>query len=238
MDTDPDNPTDTDGYRAARDAGWEAGDPLPETTGDSTAEVDGGTGVRRPVRSRPQRMHDALVLGLRSLLDSGCLGTRGKQAPHIGVTIPIGALNAAPGALPAVGDSGQPLALSLVQQWTQDAWITRFVLDLKHRVVESSHRERTLKAHERAISDVQTGRACHAATCRFGPNPPPGIRVVPHHADAWHRTSTTSLSTTVPLCEADHHQLHHGRTLTLRDGRRLSADGWVDPSQPEPEPPF
>jgi hypothetical protein len=120
----------------------------------------------------------------------------------------------------------------------QDAWITRFVLDLKHRVVESSHRERTLKAHERAITDVQTGGACQAATCRYGPNPPPGVRIVPHHEDAWARTGTTSLSTTVPLCEADHHHLHTGRTLLLRDGRRLTADGVVDPNQPVPEPPF
>jgi hypothetical protein len=195
MDTDPDNTTDTDGYRAARDNGWHDGDPLPQD---------------KPVRSRPQRMHDALVLSLRSLLDAGCLGTRGKQAPYIGVTLPLGALNAAPGALPAVGDSGQPLPLSLVRQWMHDAWITRFVLDLKHRVIEASHRERTLKAHERAITDTQTGRACHAATCRYGPNPPPGVRIVPHHQDAWQRTGITSLSTTVPLCEADHHHPAHG----------------------------
>ncbi len=31
----------------------------------------------------------------------------------------------------------------------------------------------------------------------------------------------------VLLCEQDHAALHRGQTITLNDGRRLSADGWI-----------
>ncbi len=109
-----------------------------------------------------------------------------------------------------------------------DAWITRFVLDLTHRVLESSHRGRTLKAHERRIKDLETGRACESATCPYGPHPPPGVRLVPHHPDAYARTGTTSVHDTALLCEQEHAQLHAGATLTLRNGHRLNATGWLD----------
>lgn len=215
-ETDPDNPTDTDGWQQARDGGWLPGDPWP-----------GATSRGPVVRSRPQRLHDALVIALRTLLDSAGLGVRGKAAPHIAVTVTLPTLNGAPGALPAVGASGQRLPLSLVTAWMQDAYVTRYVLDLRHRVVETSHTERTLKAHERRIKTVETGGACQSASCPRGPDTPPGTRLVPHHPDAWARTGTTSVDDTVMFCEREHGQLHRGATLTLRDGRRINADGWV-----------
>lgn len=214
-ETDPDNPSDTEGWQQARDGGWLPGDPLP-----------GATSRGPVVRSRPQRLHDALVLALRTLLDTAALGVRGKAAPHIGVTVPLATLNGAPGALPAVGGSGQRLALSLVTAWMQDAYVTRYVLDLRHRVVETSHTERTLKAHERRLKTVETGGACQSAGCPRGPDSPPGTRLVPHHPDAWAHTGTTSVGDTVMLCEQEHGWLHRGATLTLRDGRRLNARGW------------
>ena len=51
--------------------------------------------------------------------------------------------------------------------------------------------------------------------------------LVPHHPDAWASTGTTSVLDTVMLCEPEHRELHRGATLTLRDGRRLDAGGWV-----------
>lgn len=212
-ETDPARPDDTAAHAEAAEGG----------SADSVAE-------RLPARSRPQRLHDALVLGLRALLDSGALGVRGKVAPHVGVTVPLGALAGAPGALPAVGGSGQHLPLSLVAAWLQDAWVTRYVLDLRHRVVESSHTERTLKAHERRVKAVETARACQSAGCPRGPDTPAGVRLVPHHVEAWARCGRTSLDDTVLLCEQEHALLHRGAVLTLRDGRRLRAQGWCPPA--------
>ena len=57
-------------------------------------------------RSRRQQDHDALTLGLRALLDSGALGTRGKNVPHLFITLGLDALHDSPGALPAVAASG------------------------------------------------------------------------------------------------------------------------------------
>ena len=213
-ETDPDNPSDTSGWQSAREGGWLPGDPWPGAEGGA-------------VRSKPQRLHDALVVALRTMLDSAVLGVRGKAAPHVAVTVPLATLCGAPGAVPAVGASRERLPLSLVTAWMQDAYVTRYVLDLRHRVVETSHTERTLKAHERRWKTVETGGACQSASCPRGPDSPPGTRLVPHHPDAWASTGTTSVLDTVMLCEPEHRQLHRGATLTLRDGRRLDAGGWV-----------
>jgi hypothetical protein len=211
---DPDNPGDTAAAEALRASGWQFGDPFP--TGLAPSE--------QPVpRSRARRLHDALRLALRSLLDSGELGVRDKIAPHISVTIGLAALQSEPGATPATGAAGVTLPLTLIKKWWCEAYVTRFVLGLGHRVLEVSHSARTLKAHERRIKHLETGGHCQGAGCCRGP----GHRLIPHHVDAWARHGTTSLDETVLLCESDHGALHRGGTLTLKDGRRLDENGWV-----------
>ncbi len=207
---DEDNPVDTAGYGQARQAGWQPGDELP---------ADGCAGPR----SLDQRRHDALKHGLRRYLDSGIAGLREKVAPHLAITVPIEALHDAPGALPPVAASGARLPRSLVRSWWCDSSVTRFVLGLGRRVVELSHTERTLKAHERRIKRIETGGRCQGAGCRRGP----GDRLVPHHVDPWSDVGTTSLGDTVLLCEQTHHDLHSGKTILLKDGRRLGPHGWV-----------
>lgn len=212
-ENDPDRPLDTEAWARLREQGWELGDPVP-------AELDGPCTAPR---SKAQRMHDALRLALRALLDSGGLGSRGKAAPHINVTTDLDTLNQQPGARPSVGGSGQRLPLSLVTSWWCDAYVTRFVLGLGHRVLEMSHTERTLKAHERALKRVETGGHCQGAGCTRGP----GCRLIPHHVYAFAQHGRTSIVETVMLCELSHALLHKGATITLKDGRRLNASGWV-----------
>jgi len=207
---DQDNPADTAAYGSARQDGWQPGDELP-------------SGCAGP-RSLDQRRHDALKHALRRYLDSGIAGLRDKVAPHLAVTVPIETLHDEPGALPAVGASGARLPRSLVTRWWCDSSITRFVLGLGRRVVELSHTERTLKPHERRIKRLETGGRCQGAGCRRGP----GDRLIPHHADPWARSGTTSLGQTVLLCEQTHHDLHSGKTIRLKDGRRLGPHGWLE----------
>ena len=210
---DPDNPVDTDGYRAARQDGW--------TSADGADGLDGG---RAPApRSRRQRQHDALKNALRLLLDSGILGLRDTVAPHIGVTTGLDTMHAAPGAAPAVGDSGARLPRTLVRKWWCDSSVTRFVLGLGRKVIETSHTERTLKAHERRAKRIETGGRCQSAGCRCGP----GTKLIPHHPNAWARSGITSYDDTVLLCEPNHTHVHTGGTLRLRDGRLLGPDGWI-----------
>jgi hypothetical protein len=213
---DPDNPTDTTAAQQLRDAGWEFGDPFPDGIDPTGRSWD------RP-RSRSRRMHDALRLALRAILDSGELGLRDKVAPHIGVTVGLDTLHREPGSTPAAAASGVTLPLSLVKKWWCDSYVTRYVLGLGHRVVESSHTSRTLKPHERRIKHLETGGHCQGAGCCRGP----GYPLIPHHVDAWARCGSTSLQETVLFCESDHAALHRGETITLKDGRRLNADGWV-----------
>jgi hypothetical protein len=210
LTADPDNPTDTAAWAQARQEGRQPGDDL-------RPEVCGGP------RSLDQQRHDALRNGLRRYLDSGITGQRDKTAPHLSVTVPVEALHDEPGALPPVAASGARLPRSLVRTWWCDSAVTRFVMSLGHRVLETSHTERTLKAHERRAKRVETGGRCQGAGCCRGP----GTRLVPHHGEPWARCRTTSLSDAVLLCEQTHALLHRGRTIRLKDGRRLGPDGWI-----------
>lgn len=213
MATDPENSVDTEAYRAARADGWTDAD------GDEAL-----AGQRSPApRSRRQRQHDALKRALRLLLDSGMLGLRDKVAPHVSVVVTDDGLQGTPGAAPAVGGSGRPLPRWLVRSWWCDSAVSRFVMGLGRKVIETSHTERTLKPHERRAKRVETGGWCQCAGCRSGP----GSVLIPHHPDAWAKTGTTSFWDTVMLCEADHARLHRGETIRLRDGRLLNEHGWV-----------
>ncbi len=115
--TDPDNPADTAAWASRRriDAGVPADDPDVEP---------------RAPRSKVQRDHDALALGLRALLDSGALGTRGKAVPHLLITVPLATLNNEPGAPPAVAASGASIPAPLARRWLCDSQLTRLVLSL------------------------------------------------------------------------------------------------------------
>lgn len=204
MATDPDNPDDTAAHAALRETG------------------DLRDGLRP--RSRLQRQHDALKLGLRRLLDSGVLGTRVKARPHLDVLVGLDTLAAAPGALPARSGSGAALALTTVRRWLCDSELTRMVLGAGSRVTESSHTARTLKAHERRALQVQWGGRCAGAGCVRGPGHP----LVPHHVQPFWQAGTTSVADTVPLCDQEHHDLHEGgRRIQLKDGRWIGPDGWV-----------
>jgi hypothetical protein len=214
---DPDNPVDTAEFAAARADGWQPLDGHP-TDGPAVAESCG-----RP-RSWRQRRHDALRNGLRRYLDSGIAGLRDKVAPHLSVTVSLAALHDAPGALGPVAGSGALLPRSLVRAWWCDSAVSRFVLGLGGKVIETSHTERTLKPHERRAKRIETGGGCQGAGCTRGP----GSRLVPHHPTPWAVCGTTSLTETVLLCDQSHHDLHSGgHVLRLRDGRLLGPDGWV-----------
>ena len=100
-------------------------------------------------------------------------------------------------------------------------------MTLAGEVIETSHTERTLKAHERRALHAQTGGQCQAAGCHRTAAQL-GTTLIPHHADPWVSRGTTSLSDTVLRCPASHHDLHEeGHTLLLKDGRRVGPAGWV-----------
>ena len=205
---DPDSPTDTEGFEQLRAEGWQSGDDLPAAAGP---------------RSLRQKRHDALRNGLRRYLDAGIAGLREKVAPHLAVTVGVDLLQEQPGALPAVSTTtGARLPASLIRRWSCDSAVTRFVFSLGGRVLEVSHTERTLKAHERRAKKLENGGKCQSRGCRRAGQ-------IPHHADPWASGGATSLRDTVLVCRPCHHDLHTGKkVLRLSDGRWLNEDGWTD----------
>jgi hypothetical protein len=214
----------------------------PEAVDDTARQAAGGAAVDDdtlaphdwPVdlpapRSRRRQRHDALVRGLRALLDAGALGVRGKVAPHIAVTVGVDQLEGVPGSLPARTDHGGRLSLPTVRGLLCGSTFTRLVLDARRRVVEASHTQRTSTALERLVLKVQGGAVCSGAGCARGPAT--SHRLVPHHGSLFSRTGTTELADTVLLCAPHHdHDLHaQRRTLRLKDGRVLGPDGWLRP---------
>jgi hypothetical protein len=210
---DADNPVDTRAAATLREQGLDPYDPdLPISTD-------------RP-RGKAQRLHDAFKLLLKRSIDSGALGSSGKQPVHVGITISNAALHDQPGAMPPRTDSGRTIPLSLARRWLCDSAITRFVLGLGGRVLSASHTERTLKPHERKIKHLETSGICQTAGCQRGH--PTGHTLIPHHVIPYATCGSTSLTDTALLCEQHHADLHVGsRPLRLKDGRHLNEHGWL-----------
>jgi hypothetical protein len=214
--TDPAAPDDTTAWREGRDA-----------VGDDTLGPQDWPAEQRRPRSRAQQRHDALTRGLRALLDSGALGTRGKAAPHVGVTVDLDFVQGVPGSLPARTRHGARLSRQQIRELLCRSTFTRLVLDATSRVVEVGHTQRTSTALERLILGVQCGGVCQRAGCGNGPRN--GYRLRPHHGELFSNTGRTALDDTVLICEPDHdHELHgKGRALRLKDGRVLGPNGWI-----------
>ena len=210
-------PADTAAAAALRAQGVDPHDP------DHTAGCAG-----QGPRSRRQQHHDALTTALGRYLAAGLGGTHDKAPVHLIVTVSAAALDGTPGALPARGASGQHLPVSLVRRWAcGPSRLTRHTLSLPGRAIETSHTERTLKAHERRAKRTETAGHCQAAGCRRSAGQL-GARMHQHHATPWATTGTTSLADTVLLCDSSHRDLHEGhKKIRLKDGRVLGPDGWA-----------
>lgn len=214
---DPDNADDTEAWRALRDQGLAPDDAEP---------------AERP-RARRRRMHDALSRLLERHLEAGLAGSHHKLPLVVNVTLPADAIDGRSGALPPMGDSGAPLPRALVRRWWCDARVTAFFVRRGGTVVGTAHAGRTLTAIERRAALIQHDNRCAGVgCCRGRPDPLRPLR--PHHVQRFAEDGLTWLEDTVMICDTLHHDLHAGgRTVLLRDGRRLREQGWVDP-----EPPF
>jgi hypothetical protein len=212
--TDPENPLDTAAWREGRQ----------DSDLDGLAPDDWPAARPRP-RSKRQQRHDALRSLLRKALDAGALGKREKAFPHIAVLVGLDVVNGVPGSLPGRTAHGARLARWQIRKMLSTSVFSRMVLDGRRKVVEVSHTQRTLTATERRILYAQWGNRCAGATCIRGPAT--GDPLVPHHVDLFSRTGTTSLDGALPLCDQEHTVLHDGHVIRLRDGRLVSAEGWM-----------
>jgi hypothetical protein len=235
MRRDEDNPRDTAAAAAMREKGLDPSDPDDLVHSSLRSYLAGpseqGSSDMLPaasvIRSRRQRMHDALRNGVARYLGAALGGVADKVPVHVSVTVGVEQLAGEPGALPARSSSGSLVPTALLERWMCDSAVTRFVMSLRGLVMEASHTERTTKAHERRAKKIETGGQCQCMGCRTS-TAVPGAVLIPHHVYGYARHGVTSHRETVLLCPASHHAVHEGgKTIQLKDGRWLNADGWV-----------
>ena len=225
---DEENPADTATAEALRAQGFDPYDP--DCTGTFTVPKLEGP-VRWP-RGRPQRLHDALKNLLQRYLAADLAGVHDKKPVQINVTISSAEPDGAPGALPATAGSGARLPRRLIQRWWCNATTTTFLLSRGWIPLGVQHTGRTLTATERTALDVQGGHRCAGSGCCPGRTDDPLVSLEPHHVNAYSSCGTTNLRESIWACPTLHHDLHHGRTVLLRNGRYLNDKGWADPESP------
>ncbi|MCW2600470.1 MAG: uncharacterized protein JWM02_2299 [Frankiales bacterium] len=220
---DPDNPDDTASAQALREQGLNPYDP-------DHLDVPDRTSLRWP-RSKGRRLHDALKNLLQRYLGADLAGRRHKQPVRISVTVSTDVIDQVPGASPATAASGARLPRSLIQRWWCNASTTTFLLSRGWIPLGVQHTGRTLTATERQALDLQTERRCAGLGCCPGRRDDPTVTLEPHHVHAYAATGTTNVHDTIWACDTLHHDLHHGKTVQLRNGRYLSQHGWTtDPN--------
>ncbi len=233
---DPDNAQDTKAKAPVDHADPDRQDPLlRELQKDlhnalnDAEDDDRRAQVRRP-RSKAQRLHDALKIVLQQHLAAGLVGSTEKAPVAMTVTLPGSLLEGRPGALPGRGRSGVPLPKSLLRQWWHDVSVTVYVLSRGLIPLGLVHAGRTLSAKERVAAHLQRGGLCDGVgCCRPGD---PLVALTPHHLYAFAKNRLTSLAETVMACPSLHQDIHHGRTVQLRDSRWINEDGLWEPPEP------
>ncbi len=235
---DPSNPEDT---QAAADLRNQSGHTDATQTPDTPTHLDDRgqldqaiaeqveqdwdlhDGAQRP-RSKGQRLHDAFKQLLQRHLDAGLAGSHDKTPVTLNVLVRTSRLDDHPGALPAMGGSGQTLPASLLRRWWCNSKVTAFLLSPRFIPIGASHGQRTLTALERTAARVRDGGCAGHGCCR--PNDPL-TELVPHHVQPWATHRNTSLADSVLACPRLHHDLHHGKTVQARNGRWLNEHGWT-----------
>jgi hypothetical protein len=230
---DPTNPLDTQARDAARreQAAREGvdlftdGAPLPAWDADRFGVRDDEPLVPR---TRSRRLHDALDGLLGRYLEQGLGGSHDKVPVQITLTLSSALPDGVPGALPARGATGRPLARSLVRRWWCDAHITALVMSRGWKPLGIAHTGRTLRGLERTASLTQHDHRCAGLDCCPG-RAGPLTDLVPHHLLEHSRHRRTSIDETVWLCPTAHHDIHTGKKrLRLRDGRLIDENGELD----------
>jgi len=237
---DPANPVDTRAREQARaeQAAAEGREQFTDGEPRPRWEKEEAFGRRddEPLvpRTRSRRLHDALDRLLERYLGAGLGGSHDTVPVQMAVTLSSDLVDGVPGALPARGPSGRPLARSLIRRWWCDSHVTALVMSRGWIPLGLAHTGRTLRRLERRASLVQQDRRCIGMDCCPG-EPDPLIPLVPHHVWKFADHGRTSIEETLWVCPRLHHDLHTGkRTVRLRDGRLVNEDGWITDESSRP----
>ena len=236
---DPANPLDTHAREQARAAAAEAEGADPwiasqdRTSWEDRARLENGDallpdGDELVPRSRSKRLHDAFGRLLTRYLEHGLGGVSGKVPVQVTVTTSHRTVEGAPGAPPARGGSGRPLARSLIRRWWCDAQVTTLLMSSGWKPLGVVHSGRTITGTELKAAKVQFDNRCPGIGCCSGAADPL-IPLVPHHLLLYSKTGQTSLELNLLVCEVLHQDIHLGnRPIRLRDGRLITEDGYLE----------
>jgi hypothetical protein len=230
---DPANPLDTAlRARARAEAAEQAGghgwaDAAPAQAWEHNPDQFRADGDALVPRSASKRLHDAFGRLLTRYLSQGLGGRHGKVPVQVTAVVCQRTVDDLPGALPAKGASGRPLARSLLRRWWCDAHITTLLMSRGWTPLGVVHTGRTLTGLELKAARAQFDQRCAGMGCCPG-DPDPLVPLVPHHVRRHALTGTTCLDETLLVCERVHQDLHLGkRAVRLRDGRLITEDGWI-----------
>jgi hypothetical protein len=189
--------------------------------------------VIRP-RLKSQRLHDAFNNLLDRYLSNGLGGKQGKVPVQATVVITDKLVEGQPGALPAMGASGRPLARSLIRKWWNNMHITALLMSRGYQPLSVVHTGRTVTGQELKALLAQNDFRCVGTDCCEG-LPDPLRPLIPHHIERFADNGTTCLTETALICDVFHDDIHVGkRTVQLRDGRWINESGIVPNPHDQP----
>jgi hypothetical protein len=178
----------------------------------------------RDDRTRAQRCHDALKLGLETAIASGGLGMHRGRPVTVVVTTTLAELTKAAGAAPARTGGGSRLPMrDLIAMAGKSIHYLAVFDEHTERPLYLGRQKRIATADQRLICYARD-RGCTRPNCLE-----PGYRCEVHHSREWARGGRTDADELFFACGNDHGGASRGELHTeVVDGRL----GWTDGSGP------
>jgi hypothetical protein len=222
-------------------------------SGSLTPEMQALAGDESPMPGRRKMyrsQHNAQALSelCQRLLDSGDLGTRHQQRPHVTVTVHADEYRAGLGGeLHIPGMPSEPITAATVDRILCDADVTTV---LTRPAPEGDGREVADWLREPAREVLYVGRTQRTAPprlrkaltirdrhCQFPYCAVTADRCHAHHVTHWEHGGGTDLDQMVLLCHSHHQLVHEGRwSITPTADRRPGQPGYWELAPPERRP--
>jgi hypothetical protein len=191
----------------------------PEAGAIVMTAIDAMVGPPSPgdPRTRYQRQADALVEICRHPMDTGLLPTRGRQQPHLNVTVSLETLTGMPASPGATLDfASLPVPAATAQRLACDPQLTRIILGPDSEVLDVGRSRRlATSGQDKAIR--QRDKHCRWETCDR-----PAHFCDLHHAIPWWAGGRTDLNNLLLLCRHHHRLVHEGKQpLRLREPEQV-----------------
>ncbi|GAA3168453.1 HNH endonuclease signature motif containing protein [Blastococcus jejuensis] len=167
------------------------------------------------LRTRDQRLGDALVQLADLQLAAGDLPVLRTVKPHVGVLIGVEDL-VDPAEGPGAGTTGLGAAISAarVRMLACDGSVTRIVIGPDSVPLDLGRTQRVVPPHLRRAVDARD-QCCVFTGCEA-----PAWWCDVHHVLHWVDGGETCLENSALLCERHHTKVHHGFTIERDDGGR------------------